>query len=180
MCIRDRFGNEGKDRSLFFGDDNLVDRETEDARLEFRNGGDAWTNREIEVIDNGLFLLTERTQNTRLLKGTQTTEPLVFVKEFTIASAERVGNNELVQVDTQVFDPVLDRFVTQSTFVRTLSFGDWDETNQDINDFITAEVPREIAYTWSGPDAVSNVFPCLLYTSPSPRDATLSRMPSSA
>ena len=26
----------------------------------------------------------------------------------------------------------------------------------------------------------SNSFPCLLYTSPSPRDATLSRMPSSA
>ena len=27
---------------------------------------------------------------------------------------------------------------------------------------------------------VINVLPCLLYTSPSPRDATLSRMPSSA
>ena len=30
------------------------------------------------------------------------------------------------------------------------------------------------------PGDVSNVQPCLLYTSPSPRDATLSRMPSSA
>ena len=28
--------------------------------------------------------------------------------------------------------------------------------------------------------ALENVSPCLLYTSPSPRDATLSRMPSSA
>ena len=27
---------------------------------------------------------------------------------------------------------------------------------------------------------ISDIFPCLLYTSPSPRDATLSRMPSSA
>ena len=28
--------------------------------------------------------------------------------------------------------------------------------------------------------ALANVYDCLLYTSPSPRDATLSRMPSSA
>ena len=28
--------------------------------------------------------------------------------------------------------------------------------------------------------AENNIYPCLLYTSPSPRDATLSRMPSSA
>ena len=29
-------------------------------------------------------------------------------------------------------------------------------------------------------EVVGKVYPCLLYTSPSPRDATLSRMPSSA
>ena len=33
---------------------------------------------------------------------------------------------------------------------------------------------------WSDIRAVSSKAPCLLYTSPSPRDATLSRMPSSA
>ena len=31
-----------------------------------------------------------------------------------------------------------------------------------------------------GPDGLHDNFTCLLYTSPSPRDATLSRMPSSA
>ena len=35
-------------------------------------------------------------------------------------------------------------------------------------------VMQILAFMWSG------VFACLLYTSPSPRDATLSRMPSSA
>ena len=30
------------------------------------------------------------------------------------------------------------------------------------------------------PKEIKAVYPCLLYTSPSPRDATLSRMPSSA
>ena len=31
-----------------------------------------------------------------------------------------------------------------------------------------------------GMGSVNEAYPCLLYTSPSPRDATLSRMPSSA
>ena len=35
-----------------------------------------------------------------------------------------------------------------------------------------------LALQWSNP--VESAFLCLLYTSPSPRDATLSRMPSSA
>ena len=33
---------------------------------------------------------------------------------------------------------------------------------------------------YNPPPAVGPQYPCLLYTSPSPRDATLSRMPSSA
>ena len=44
-----------------------------------------------------------------------------------------------------------------------------------------------LAFAQNYPDSVSNLCvigaahkPCLLYTSPSPRDATLSRMPSSA
>ena len=41
-----------------------------------------------------------------------------------------------------------------------------DEQNQDLRVFIS--------------DKNSKDFICLLYTSPSPRDATLSRMPSSA
>ena len=32
----------------------------------------------------------------------------------------------------------------------------------------------------NGPKALGGIYACLLYTSPSPRDATLSRMPSSA
>ena len=40
------------------------------------------------------------------------------------------------------------------------------EFGAELYDFITRDVAR--------------LYPCLLYTSPSPRDATLSRMPSSA
>ena len=37
-----------------------------------------------------------------------------------------------------------------------------------------------LAVVLVGEDPASKVYVCLLYTSPSPRDATLSRMPSSA
>ena len=54
--------------------------------------------------------------------------------------------------------------------------GKWELTVQDIKE--------ELEETYTAP-AVENhieqdLVPCLLYTSPSPRDATLSRMPSSA
>ena len=40
---------------------------------------------------------------------------------------------------------------------------------------------NQVAIIWEGDDpSISKSITCLLYTSPSPRDATLSRMPSSA
>ena len=45
------------------------------------------------------------------------------------------------------------------------------------------ELSRDLAYLlrlWKGIAKRIQTIPCLLYTSPSPRDATLSRMPSSA
>ena len=46
------------------------------------------------------------------------------------------------------------------------------------NDYLIRSINRQSKKLWH----VSNVFtiPCLLYTSPSPRDGLLSRMPSSA
>ena len=51
--------------------------------------------------------------------------------------------------------------------------GDWACTRTVLLRFETAEAGE----TWYHSDAYQT---CLLYTSPSPRDATLSRMPSSA
>ena len=41
-------------------------------------------------------------------------------------------------------------------------------------------VPQKISIDWTLPLRVSDFMVCLLYTSPSPRDLVLSRMPSSA
>ena len=49
-------------------------------------------------------------------------------------------------------------------------------------DVMQAEIPLLAAFEKAEVEGVcvSNAIDCLLYTSPSPRDATLSRMPSSA
>ena len=54
-----------------------------------------------------------------------------------------------------------------------------DIPNHKVEDLAIAIVPRE---TPSDPIEIKedDLWDCLLYTSPSPRDATLSRMPSSA
>ena len=44
---------------------------------------------------------------------------------------------------------------------------------------MNAEAAAKAAKEWKAPQSYGSV-DCLLYTSPSPRDATLSRMPSSA
>jgi hypothetical protein len=88
-----------------------------------------------------------------------TAEPIVFIKEVTIPSAERVGENELVEVERQVIDPATGKVVTITILERQLTFGNWDELNQATNEFYTAEIPREMAYTWAGPEAVVNVLP---------------------
>jgi hypothetical protein len=84
---------------------------------------------------------------------------LIFVKQFTIPSLEEIASNALVPVDTQVRNPVTGDLETQTILERRLTFGNWDEFNTATNDFYIAEIPRVMAYTWAGPEAVPNVLP---------------------
>ena len=52
--------------------------------------------------------------------------------------------------------------------------------DEDHDGNINLEELAEVRPPQSQVPSLSQVYPCLLYTSPSPRDATLSRMPSSA
>ena len=54
------------------------------------------------------------------------------------------------------------------------------ETEPELAHVINARAPGSLAYACEEAGAVLIHYSCLLYTSPSPRDATLSRMPSSA
>ena len=53
-------------------------------------------------------------------------------------------------------------------------------SGNDFDTVIDAAAGQTVYFNaWGGDDKI-NAYICLLYTSPSPRDATLSRMPSSA
>ena len=66
-------------------------------------------------------------------------------------------------------------------------FGDFSFTRRiylpagtrDLEHFF-ARLAKKSLQAWEGPEKYTSIEGCLLYTSPSPRDATLSRMPSSA
>ena len=80
-----------------------------------------------------------------------------FIDDENIPLLERDENNDSVYEDTQT----------------ETSFSHDDVIQQDIE-----KIDREINALERGFNV--KIPPCLLYTSPSPRDATLSRMPSSA
>ena len=78
---------------------------------------------------------------------------------------------------------------------RTVRFVDWERflENKDINVIFTLDFHIDAGFSFTNAVAFREMkatgksvaiddleIPCLLYTSPSPRDATLSRMPSSA
>ena len=77
------------------------------------------------------------------------------------------------------------RFVTLMISLIALVGGSYLATTMPIDVFPDLDRPRVVVLTECPGLATEEVEslvsnPCLLYTSPSPRDATLSRMPSSA
>ena len=55
--------------------------------------------------------------------------------------------------------------------------GAYESVISEINSFLTNSTPEQRAEIAGGQELIND---CLLYTSPSPRDGLLSRMPSSA
>ena len=78
---------------------------------------------------------------------------------------------------TGVADPALDL----ARYVSAISGGDPNSVgkmpDQKVLDMALANLDKIFG---QGPEKAADAEGCLLYTSPSPRDATLSRMPSSA
>ena len=103
------------------------------------------------------------------------------------------GQMVLYKLDEQPFAPILnegaryivprvDGHVVVGSTTEEAGF-DESTTDEEIaslkefaNRLVPALTPERVLKTWAGLRPAS----CLLYTSPSPRDATLSRMPSSA
>ena len=106
-------------------------------------------------------------------------------QEFNIATADNtiVGNRVLVG-DLEINNNHIENTNTNSDlFIRANGTGNINvigNTNINGNLHATGNISADGNITLGDADTDSIFINCLLYTSPSPRDATLSRMPSSA
>ena len=88
-----------------------------------------------------------------------------------------VQKDEVVNVLKQCFDPELPVDLWNLGLIYDIQIQEaYDETKSDINIIMSLTTPG----CTMGDQISQDVRNCLLYTSPSPRDGLLSRMPSSA
>ena len=109
------------------------------------------------MIDEAFERLHMRTENTRLLRDSVSTEPVVFVKARSLASAPRFGTNRLVMTSSVEIDPDTGQFVEVLTPERRITLSEWDETNEAENATRVNEVPREISHSWNSEELIGDV-----------------------
>ena len=153
-------GGPGKNRFLTMGGEMIVDRDPSDATILFRNGSSSWTNQEIQVVDDAFHQMHTITGNTRVLRPIMTTEPLVYIKESTLAS-ERYATNNLVTINDSFFNPQTGNIETITRVERQFKFPNWNSQDAASNAFVAGEVAREIGYVWASTDAMTTALPSL-------------------
>ena len=105
---------------------------------------------------------------------------------FSVATSAQAQEEKVVR-KIEKLDDALDALIDVNAKIEVISTGhQWSEGPvwiKDGNYLLWSDVPRNKMSKWDPATGKTTVFmdpSCLLYTSPSPRDATLSRMPSSA
>ncbi len=135
----DRLWGQGDDdRFLVQGFDQVRDETSVDAVLVFQDVSSQWSNKEIEVLDQGFAQLHQRTQNTRLLKDTLPTGRLTFYKE----SMSQMGNALAVNSLQWTSNP------WSTTYARQIKIREWSENSESNNDLMQSTVIHEIAHNW--------------------------------
>ena len=155
-------GNEGSDLFIFSAASTTLDfNSNNDVEVEFRNGSSQWTNREIQVITEGLFRLQQITGSSTVFNSPLDADPLVFIKDITIAPqpGDRLASNERVTVNSPIFNPETSLIENVVTTERQIRFADWDETDDAANLDRLEEIPREVSFLWSGDDPVVTLIP---------------------
>ena len=138
-------GGTGTDRFLVFDNDNLMGFAGGDVRINFRNSGSStWSEGELEVIDSGLDLIQNRTQNTALLRDRLANQPIAFIKVNILPQMARLARNNLV---TTVLG-------TETIIERQIVFEEFDETNPEVAMFHQLEITREISELWANDQAI--------------------------
>ena len=155
-------GNGGSDFFVSSSTSSVLDfNSNNDFEVEFRNGSSRWTNREIQVINEGLFRLQQITGNAQVLNSPLVTEPLVFIKNSTIAPQPggRLATNVQVNINELQLNPVTNNLDSVTLSERQITFAEWDETDAEANLARLNEVPREVAFMWAGAEPITALLP---------------------
>jgi hypothetical protein len=136
-------GGPGDDRFLTRPNDHRADQHSNDVRIRVSNGTSRWTDREVENIDQAFAELQERAGTTRILKDTNASGSLEFVKEA--AGVGYAGMNEMWW-DFWSFG-----------WKRKIHIADWNEWVDNQNESRRRTVIHEIGHNWdSGSEADSH------------------------
>lgn len=152
-------GDEGADRLIIVGSETVIDAQSDDAQVIFRDGSSRWTDQEIAVIDQGLQRLQARLGNNQLAIDPLFDRPIVFVKEATLPPVVSLAQTNAVEVVTSVFNDQTGLFEETVEFERQYVFADWDESDVAQNALRSLEVPRAIAISWASTEAIEAVLP---------------------
>lgn len=155
-------GGKGTDRYLTQNGDTIVDLNSDDAQLVFKDGSSTWSNKEIEVLDEALAKLHHQTGNTFLLKDSVLNAPLTFIKESVIGGDSNIlGRNTewstpyQKQEVTTKWDWISLSYVEKYDFRtyyrlsdRTIQIKEWDESMNDENKTARHTIIHEIGHNW--------------------------------
>lgn len=147
-------GGNGADRFLSLSGDNNTDLGNADALINLRNGSSRWTNREIEILDEGFRRLHIRTGGTGVLKDSLDPNPYTIFKEARSGNEGETGNNQLQNNFTFNANGELQ----SETFTRRIEIGEWDEGDDQDNEFTIATVIHEIAHSWDSAREIDDNF----------------------
>ena len=100
----------------------------------------------------------------------------VWLKEYPAGVPEQIDVNEYASV-VEILERSCDNFrqrTAYENFGAQINYDELDRLTQDFASYL------QNVLGFNKGDRVAVMMPCLLYTSPSPRDGLLARMPSSA
>ncbi|MEM7457023.1 MAG: calcium-binding protein [Planctomycetota bacterium] len=138
------YGGDGADRFLTQTSDVISDMATEDAEIQFIDNTSNWNDVEIDVMDWGLARMQAVTNNTTLLKGSLTTDPLRIFKYSYLNGA--AGTNYLSW--TTRYEYQGGQWVPFTTYNREIRMLDWDETVAWRNTSWSRVLVHEFGHNW--------------------------------
>lgn len=151
------YGGPGNDRFLVVGNQAVAGIQVRnDAVIQFRHRTSNWTNLEIQVVDEALHLMHARTGSTRVLKGTVTSEPLIFIKDATMLADRRFASALVTRTESKL-NLVTGQVETKEFVEHQVTMSEWNETDSVDNLDVVAEVVREVGYNWASDEWMRSV-----------------------